>query len=1081
MRFYALFAAVLLLHLPCAAQRRVSIHGRDLPIDIIVNVIESQSGDSVKVYGKIFDDWPGVTLDLENVPVDVALDSCFSGLNFRYQIVGRKIYVYREPFYNSPLYLPVRGRAVSEGGEPLPLAKIAVRDHRDPLLSDDGAFGIPMNGFFITVTVSCPGYVTQQLELTNKVALNTVVLQKEATSLNEVVVEGYKNSAKRAVIGTPITLKAGDILIQHASNPLDLLQAQVPGLSIVRPNGFSNGEYSVLLRGRRSIGAGNDPLYVVDGLPFPSSSGTGIIGPGSPVGGSNPLNSISPEDIAEITVLVGPASTAIYGSRAANGVVLITRKKGLSGPLRLNADVSYELSRAMMGSRLLNTREFLALRDEAAKNDGYGSTAVPEYAWDTSRSSDFRKAIIGNPARGFNGHIDLTGGTSGCYFLLSGNASTQSTILGRDTRDSRGSIYGYLHLQSPNSRIKLAVSLSYSAQGERLPQEDLTRYMFLAPNAPLYTGVGADRRLNWGADSLAFSNFIGLENNSYELRVHHLLGNAQAVWQIKDDLYIETSLGFYRRASDERGTTAISGQDPSLVPAPTGQLSLGSAVCKNGIGELLARYRHEWDWGLLETLAGGTLQTERTDSSSTTVAGLTNDVLLATGNGGTAVYSANRVNYVYAAVFGQATYTLKKKYVFSATGRRDGSSRWSHGHQYGTFGSFGASWVFGEESFFHFPRWVSLGKLRASYGTVGNDQIQDYQYALSYSTVSAGGARQGFLPTTLYNPSLHFETYKNQEAGLDLGFLENRIGLSVVAYRSWSTSQLLVQKLAIQSGAPGVMSNLPIRVQNDGLDVVLRASVGKKGGLQWASSLNLTIPDNKLVSYPGLAVSSNATTYVTGKSLSVSQALHFVGVDPGSGLYQFADRNKDDTLNYKDFVPTKSRDPRCYGSWSNSISYKGVRLDIVLAFCWQNGWDPLAVLDQINYTGAGSQVVGQLSNGPVEWLDRWQKPGDRSGRQRLTVLQPGMPGAGAADALLLRSSSDVSVRDASYARLKNLCLSWQIPESWLKPWRLKGLQVYFRAHDLLTLTRYPVTDPEIQNPTVFPLTRSWKFGFSLTL
>jgi hypothetical protein len=156
-------------------------------------------------------------------------------------------------------------------------------------------------------------------------------------------------------------------------------------------------------------------------------------------------------------------------------------------------------------------------------------------------------------------------------------------------------------------------------------------------------------------------------------------------------------------------------------------------------------------------------------------------------------------------------------------------------------------------------------------------------------------------------------------------------------------------------------------------------------------------------------------------------------------------------------------------------------VNIVLAFCFRNGLDPLALLDQFNGTGAGSQVTSQLSNGPVEWRDRWQKPGDRSGRQRLTMLTPDIPGADAAVGLARHSVSDANVVGASYGRVKTLSLSYQFSEKWQKSWHLKGLQVYFQAHDLLTFTRYPVSDPEIQNPTVLPLTRSWKLGFSLTI
>jgi len=451
------------------------------------------------------------------------------------------------------------------------------------------------------------------------------------------------------------------------------------------------------------------------------------------------------------------------------------------------------------------------------------------------------------------------------------------------------------------------------------------------------------------------------------------------------------------------------------------------------------------------------------------------DLQLTTGNMVPARFSSNQVNYDYAALFGQCSYNLYKKYILSLTGRRDGSSRWSKGNRYGNFASINGSWVFGENSFFKDWRWLKLGKLRFSWGTVGNDQIPDYQYARSYANVSAGG-QQGLQPTSLYNPGLKWELYRNEELALDLGFLENKLGFSAVAYRTWSANQLVESRLAGQAGEPGIFNDLPIKVQNEGLELVVRANLGRPGSFRWGSSLSLTIPRNKLVSYPGLANSSNATTYVEGKSLSVSKGFHYTGVNDTTGLYTFEDRHKDGVYDYKDFIPSKSRDPRCYGAWSNNFSYRQWQLDLVFSFNFQNGYDPLVLLDEQNLPGAGAPAPSQLSNGPIEWLHRWQKPGDHSSRQRLTS----MLGTPAAETLNRYITSDAAVIDASYGRLKTVSLSWQLPEKKSKDRKLKGLQIYIRGHDILTITHYPVTDPETQNPNVLPLSKSWQAGFTIT-
>jgi TonB-dependent SusC/RagA subfamily outer membrane receptor len=1034
-RMVSVFFGLLLASIPCGAQRKVSIKGNGLPIDSILNMVEGQTGYDFQYSSDIFVDWPGVDLDLKKVSIPQFLETCFAGLNFRYTIKDNTVVIRREP-PNAELFLNLRGRIVNEAGQPLPHVRIEPVNSPADSSQDDGTFSIPVHQFSTPVWISIPGFAGQLKELSNKTEQD-IVLQPIVGDLDEIVIFGHRNTTKRNAHGSSFTLSNRAIALQHGSNPLDLLQAEAPGLKIVRTNGYSESGYTVLLRGQRSIGAGNDPYYIIDGVPFPSTNFIGVIGPGSPTGGSNPLNGISPEDIESITVLSGPGATAEYGSRAANGVILISLKKGQPGKVTVTAGLTDGQVRARQGSHLLNTQQFLQLRSEAVINDGYpaDSNYVPELKWGSTRYRNFQKEILGNTGRMGSGHINLSGGSSNYNFLLSGTTSRQSAVLPGTTSDSRQSVYGYLHLQSADSRLKMDISGLYSWQDEALPLTDLTRNIYLAPNAP--------------TDNLSM-----LEDNTYTLGVHHFMGHLTTSWKVMGGLLVEGSLGTYLLKANEKGTTTIAGQPADPTNPPTGSLFLGTNDFQGKTAELVVHYSKDLWLGRLESFVGGNVQTERRNTTNTSIDGFNSDLEMVTGNGGMARFSNNQVDYKYAAVFGQLSYDLEKKYVLTLTGRRDGSSRWSKNNRYGNFASINGSWVFSDERVVRDWSWLKLGKLRYSWGTVGNDQIPDYQFARAYANVSAGGV-QGLQPTSLYNPNLKWELYYNEELALDLGFLDNKMGLSAVAYRTWSANQLVESRLAGQAGEPGIFNDLPITVQNEGLELVLRATIGQPGSFQWGSSLNLTIPRNKLVHYPGLAMSSNATRYVEGQSLSVSKGFHYTGVNDTTGLYTFAG-----------FVASKSRDPHCYGSWANSFSYRQWQLDLVFSVNFQNGYDPLILLDEQNLPGAGAPAPSQLSNGPVEWLDRWQKPGDHASRQRLTS----MPGTAAADALNRYISSDAAVIDASYGRLKTVSLSW----------RLKGLQIYIRGHDLLTLTHYPVTDPEVQNPNVLPPGKSWQAGFTIT-
>jgi len=1070
------------MEMPCAAQHTngsITIHQKRVPYKLALETAEKQSGYIFNYSDSNFFDWPRVDLDLTGATVLEFIETFFAGLNYTSTFYGKIIVIHRVP-PTSNLYLNLKGRVLNTQNEPLPLATVSIAGgHQQVLTKEDGSFSLPVTAFETLVTISYSGYLPLQIVLSNRKHDQDIVLQLAAVNLNEAQVEAYGKTTQRLSTGTISTLKGEAIRIQPVTNVLDVLAGQIPGLSIRRVSGVSGSTYETLLGGRHSIAQGNEPLFVVDGVPLASSSFIGTIGPGSSLGsgGASTLNGIPPGAIASVSVLKGPAATAIYGSRAANGVILITLKEGAAGALYYTADVTSGWERSVRVSQFLNTKQFLALREEAAGNDSkaINATTVPELAWDTTRYTDYQHLVLGRTGYFHDVRVGFTGGNNRNSFLVSGILHAQNTIFPGETKDTRASLYGNWHYRSENSRLRLAVSGLYSNQSENLPLEDLTGYQGLAPNAPAF--LDASGQPVWSSQGLSFINIPALTNNTYRLGVYNFLGHLQSVWQVAKPLSLEASLGIFHIGANEEGTTRLVGQDPGLQPPPTGTSNNSRNDYQSNITEVLARYAPRLPGGLLELIVGGTWQGERRDSSALTIGGYPDDLVLATGNGGT-VYSSSkeRVDYRYLALFSRARYNIGKKYILEGSARRDGSSRWGPGHQFGTFWSFGGGWIFSEEPFFQpLKKTFSFAKLRGSYGKTGNDQTDDNQFAQVYTPVASQNGQQGVIPATLYNPDLHWEKSYATELGLELGLLQDKVFFSVTGYQSKSKDQILTTTVAGQAGGVSVVANKPVQVNNTSLEMSLRANNLSLGPVSWTPVINLTLARNKLQRFPDLANTSYNSTLEVGKSLTVSKGLHYLGVNRKTGLYQFQDLNNDGLLNAGDVRASPSKDPRYYGGLSNTFSWKGWRLDIVTTFCAQNGDNPLVTLSRQN--APGMLAPSELSNGPVEWLDHWRKPGDNALQQRLTTGKD-------KDALTARGNylkSDANTIDASYLRIKTVSLSYQLGENTLNRWGLKKLQFYLRAQDPWTFTHYRVWDPETQNPLTLPTSRTWVAGFSLTL
>ena len=1071
-RNLTILVLVLMVHFGGVAQK-ITIHEKAIPLAGALDLIRQRAGIQLIYSPPELADAPSIAIDCRHADVRDILDRCFAGLQLGYIVEAGKYSVYRKVGLDASLYKSLQGRVQNVEGEPLDGASVTVDGVSRQITRAGGRFGLPVRALRTTVIISFLGYSSRKVCLTND-EFQVVTLQPVASTLDNVVVQAYGQTTTRLATGSVASVKGSGVADQPAGNILESLEGRVPGLVIRATNGVPGSAYSVMIRGRQSISQGTDPLVVVDGVPIASHDGyLSLIGSGSAQGaaGASDLNGIPPAAIRSIEVLKGASATAIYGSRGSNGVLLLTLKTGAPGPVKWDVDVYTGADQAVRTSALMNTSQYLALRRQAVENDGLpvNAATVPEqYLWDSTRYTNFKKLTTGNTRQRQNARIELSGGDTNTVYLLSGSYHREEAVFPGVSSDERMSLYGHLHQQSVNHRLQLNLSLLYSWEDNKLPIQDYTYFGTLAPNAPPFKDSSGQNR--WMYNGISYLNIPALENNRYEASVTNQFNHLEVSYDVWRGLVLRAHVGYYRIGSDEHSETPIAGQDPA--GGPTGQTAYTGNTGHSELAEGMAEYTRIIGPGRLQALAGMNWQQQRTDFSAVNASGYTSDLLLNAGAGNpTITTAANSVVYRYVAGFGRVDYNVDDRYIVTLSGSRDGSSRFAPGNQLGNFWAVGAAWIFGDEPFIRNMNWLSIGKLRGSIGTTGNDQIGDNTFAEVYTgTATTRGFQglQGVYPTSLANNDLRWEVNYNEELALDLGFLQNKVLLSVTAYRDWTLNQLLYTSLPSQTGAPGVVSNMPADVVNKGLELSLQTYNWTSEHFRWVSTINLTVPVNRLASFPGLGRSSYANSLIVGQSLSVIEGYHYEGVNPQTGLFQFREAGHGDTLTVG---AGGNLDLRYYGGCEQSLRYKDWQLDLFFEFRVQRGYNPYVVLYQGNPPGfPGFSMQG---NAPVQWLHRWQQPGDHAQLEKVSENY----GSPAVAEIYNYITSDAQVTNASFVRWKSLTLSYRLPVRWMR--HATECRLYVEGENLLTYTHFPVTDPETQNPTVLPPVRTLAAGIHI--
>ena len=987
---------------------------------------------------------------------------------------------------SSQVQAPVlKGKVISGAGEPIEGASVVNRKTgKGTATNSAGEFTIAASsGDALQITAT--GHINYEIKINDETFI-TASLKPIDASLGEVVVVGYGTQRKRETTGSIASVKAADLTQTPVANVAQGLQSRVSGIQINQNSAAPGGNVSVRIRGTNSINGTSEPLYVVDGIQI--SNGGGITD-------VSPLSTINPNDIESVEVLKDASASAIYGARAANGVVLITTKRGKSGATRVSFDSYFGTQKVTKTLPVLNATQFAELDNEVYKNNFYPD---PKSLGEGVDWQDliFREAKIQNH------QLSISGGSEKTQLVLSLNYFDQDGIIIK-SNFKRYSVRLNLDHRISNS-IKIGASIlgSYSINSGILTGTTNQGDGGAVTGSILGAAIGAPPTLEaYKADGTIYP--FGEQGNGQYREVTNPLGlaeimNRTAINRTLVNLYGEVDIikGLTYRASfntdlqsslnDYYSPRYIISKSDLNDNSGTGakNSSYGTSLLHESILTYSSNFSEDHRLKFTGVYA---VQKELYKFNNISASGFPND---ATANEAVQLalnrtVSSGRSRQDLESFMGRINYGFKGKYLLDLTARVDGSSKFGANNKRGFFPAASAAWRISDESFMENVTWISDLKLRMSYGLTGNaGGISAYQ---SLSTVASTGSNYqinhiyttGINPTGIANPDLRWEKSKQANIGLDISLFNNRLNIVADVYKKTTKDLLYIKTLPLTSGYTSITGNFA-SLENKGFEFAVNALV-LDGDFKWNVAGNITINRNKVLDLDGGVTNqrfvTNYTILKVGEPLGLFKTFVFEGINqtgqailPGydgrTGGHRVSDINGDNTITSDDQVITGNPNPDFIFGFSTSLSFKRFDLSAFLSGTQGNDIYNLSRLAFENPLGLRNQLAGMAN--------RW------------TPTNPGNQYASASQGGRL-PLSDVFIEDGSYVRCKNLTLGYRFPP--VK--NISNIRIYVSVNNLFTITNYSGFDPEVNtyagsntaigiDNLVYPQARSFLGGIQVT-
>lgn len=911
-----------------------------------------------------------------------------------------------------------------------------------------------------------------------------------ATVLSEVVSVGYGTSSRHEVSSAIASIDNSQFANTPVASIDNAIAGKVSGVQVMQNSGEPGSALSVRVRGPASLNAGNQPLYVVDGVPIVQES----YDQQSPSQQNmTAVSGLNPNEIETIDVLKDAAATAIYGSRGSNGVVLITTKRGALGNTRFNISAYTGIQHVAKQVDMLNAQQYVMLINEGVKNDiatgaVSATTALPYTPGvDDTINTNWQDAVFrGAPVTDLS--LGVSGGSERIRYFASGGAFDQTGIvIGSRYRRQTGRVN--LDMNA-SSKFSLRTSLGLTREDDNRVQGDgsldgiVTNALALQPMRPIY---GQSFGYAGTAEKLAYSNPVALAAlNTSNYKTFRALGNVEGNYKFTDRLQLTA-----RAAGDMFNVDEQSWRSDKIDKT--------TAQGVGGIGSLAHTAVHKY---VLETFgaydvwrtaknsasltAGTSLEYNHSDVGSITGQGFPTGFTTFVNNATSITnWRGNAADNNLLSYFARANYSGSDKYLLSASIRTDGSSRFGADNRYGVFPAVSAGWVISEESWASRIQKAGTLKLRASFGVTGNQGIGDYS-RLSLATGTPYSGASGVAISQLGNPELKWEQTKEVDGGIDFSTLAGRLSLIADYYRR-NTSNLLVQlPVPATSGFTSVFTNVGA-IRNSGIDLSLHSLNVETSRFKWNSDFNITFNKNEVTElYGGQPITQTVNNRVisivqVGQPLGEFFMYHFLRVNPanGSAVYQCVTAsatcvNNETTAPISaDMMPVGSPQPKYYGGFTNTLNFGAFDLRGFLQFN-QGG-------KTFNMVRIFSDDGGRASDNKIaNLLNRWQKAGD------ITDV-PRMSSTGASGA---RFISDRLLQDGSFVRLGDVTLGYTLPPSIASKTKLQNGRIYATGRNLYTWTKYDGYNPDVNSPGVsanviqgvdyyaYPIARTFTFGIT---
>lgn len=937
----------------------------------------------------------------------------------------------------------VTGTITNEANESLPGVNIILKGTTQGTTSDiDGAYSIQVPGEDAVLVFSFIGYETQETPVGSRTAIDISMIPDTKT-LEEVVVVGYGEVKKSDLTGSVSSIKSDEINAYPATNLMQSLAGRATGVQISQNTGSPGGALSVRIRGTNSVQGDNEPLYVVDGFPY----------------NGNPTL-LNNADIESIEILKDASATAIYGSRGANGVVLITTKRGKAGKTTVEYDGYYGVQTVRKKMEMMNAREYAEFYNEQAANDGLAPHFTPDEVNSFGEGTDWQDvALRSAPIQ--NHSVSVSGGGEKTRFSLSGsNFNQEGIIVGSDY--VRNSIR-----TNVNTDLSKKFSLDFNAilsqidsdkkdngrgnRGGSLISAMLSGYPTIGTHLPDGTYTRLSEIYSWGSNVINNPlNF--LEQESDHIRSNKILTNAALTFRPVEGLSVRISGGIENtddRTDKYRTLKYINSQGSATIE--TDQRT--SILNENTISYAKAVGKHS-----ISAVAGLTYQNFKSTSLNASGSGFISDVQesfdigAATTQG---VPSSSYSDWTLLSYLGRVNYTFNNKYLATVSFRADGSSRYTEGQKWGTFPSASVAWRLSEEEFINSIPFISDLKIRAGYGETGSTAIAPYYTLnqLSSGKVVFGDALYtSYAPGTRLAGPLKWETTAQTDIGLDFSFLQNRFSVTVDYYVKNTRDLLNNVPLPSAQGYRTTVQNVG-KVQNKGFEFSANAVVSE-GAFNWDISANLSTNRNKVVTLYG-------GNDVLGEPVNISVINDNINIlregEPIGALFGYIEKGYDDTgkIVYEDFNDNGIRDigdkriignphPDFIYGFNSNMAYKNFELNVFIQGSEGNDiFNVSAVNQTLDY--------GQALNMPRDvYEDHWT-PGNTDAKYPIISRSTGT------------QVSDRFVEDGSYLRFKNIQLSYNVPVSHLRMNWLSRAQFYVSGQNLITFTKYSWYDPEINS------------------